>query len=43
MNLTQKKDPAKAAAPIRKLIAAAADDLLDRICIKQYIDDISKY
>ena len=43
MNYKAKMDPSNAPAPIKKLIAAAAEDLIDRICIKQYIDDISKY
>ena len=43
MNLNPKMDPANAPAPIRKLIEVAKEDLMDRYCIKQYIDDISKY
>ena len=43
MNLNPKMDPSKAPAPIRKLIEAAKYDLIDRMCIKQYIEESSKY
>lgn len=46
MNLNPKLDPANVPAPIRKLIEVAKDDLLDRMCTKQYLADLdesSKY
>ena len=46
MNYQAKMDPANAPAPIKKLIEVAKEDLIDRMCIKQYIADIeqsSKY
>ena len=46
MNYQAKMDPANAPAPIKKLIEVAKDDLIDRMCIKQYIADLeesSKY
>ena len=46
MNYQAKMDPANAPAPIRKLIEVAKEDLMDRMCTKQYIADIeesSKY
>jgi hypothetical protein len=36
----QKMDPEKAPAPVKKLIEAAKEDLMDRMCIDQYISDI---
>lgn len=42
MNLNSKLDQTKIPAPIRKLIAAAMDDLLDRYCLKQYIADLDE-
>lgn len=41
MNLNPKMDQTKIPAPVRKLIEAAKDDLLDRMCIKQYIEESS--
>lgn len=35
-----KMDPEKAPAPVKKLIEAAKDDLMDRMCIDQYISDV---
>ena len=35
----QKMDPADAPAPVKKLIEAAKEDLMDRMCIDQYISD----
>lgn len=43
MNYKAKTDPEKASTPVKKLIEAAKYDLMDRYCLKQYIDDISKY
>ena len=43
MNLNPKMDPANAPAPVKKLIEVAKEDLLDRMCLKQYIDESSKY
>ena len=46
MNLNPKMDPSTAPAPVKKLIEAAKEDLIDRICVKQYLADIdesSKY
>lgn len=41
MNLNQKMDPEKASTPVKKLIEAAKYDLIDRMCIKQYIEESS--
>lgn len=35
-----KMDPEKAPAPVKKLIEAAKEDLMDRMCIDQYISDV---
>lgn len=46
MNLNPKTDPEKASTPVKKLIEAAKYDLMERMCIKQYLadlDEISKY
>lgn len=46
MNYKAKMDQTKIPAPVRKLIEVAKEDLLDRICIKQYLADLdesSKY
>ena len=46
MNLNPKLDQTKIPAPIKKLIEVAKEDLIDRMCTKQYIadlDDSSKY
>ncbi len=43
-NQTQNKvkmDPEKAPAPVKKLIEAAKDDLMERRCIEQYIEESS--
>ena len=37
----QKMDPEKAPAPVKKLIEAAKEDLMDRMCIDQYIEESS--
>ena len=34
-------DPEKAPAPVKKLIEAAKDDLMERRCIEQYIEESS--
>lgn len=36
-----KMDPEKAPAPVKKLIEAAKDDLMERRCIEQYIEESS--
>lgn len=36
-----KMDPEKAPAPVKKLIDAAQDDLVERECIRQYIEESS--
>lgn len=41
MNYQPKMDQTKIPAPVRKLIEVAKYDLLDRMCIKQYIDESS--
>ena len=41
MNYQAKMDPATAPAPIKKLIEAAKEDLIDRMCLKQYIEESS--
>ena len=41
MNLNPKMDQTNAPAPIKKLIEAAKEDLIDRMCIKQYIEESS--
>lgn len=41
MNYQAKIDPANAPAPIRKLIEVAKEDLIDRMCLKQYIEESS--
>ena len=46
MNYQAKMDQTKIPTPIRKLIEAAKEDLIDRMCLKQYLADIdesSKY
>ena len=46
MNYQAKMDQTKIPAPIRKLIEVAKEDLIDRMCLKQYLADIeesSKY
>ena len=46
MNYQAKMDPANAPAPIKKLIEVAKEDLIDRMCVKQYLADLeesSKY
>lgn len=46
MNYQAKMDQTKIPAPVRKLIEVAKEDLIDRMCIKQYladIDEISNY
>lgn len=43
MNYQAKMDPATAPTPIQKLIEAAKYDLMERMCIKQYIEESSKY
>lgn len=40
MNLNPKLDQTKIPAPVRKLIEAAKDDLIDRMCLKQYLADL---
>lgn len=43
-NKTQNKvkmDPEKAPAPVKKLIEAAQDDLMERECLRQYIEESS--
>lgn len=42
MNYKAKMDPATAPAPVRKLIEVAKEDLLDRMCIKQYLADLAE-
>lgn len=42
MNLNPKMDQTKIPAPVRKLIEVAKDDLLDRMCTKQYIADLDE-
>lgn len=37
----QKTDPANAPAPVKKLIEAAKEDLMDRMCVDQYIEESS--
>ena len=41
MNLNPKMDPEKASTPVKKLIEAAKYDLMERMCIKQYIEESS--
>lgn len=41
MNLNPKMDQTKIPAPVRKLIEVAKEDLIDRMCIKQYIEESS--
>ena len=41
MNLNPKMDPTKIPAPVRKLIEVAKDDLLDRMCNMQYVEESS--
>ena len=41
MNLNPKMDQTKIPAPVRKLIAVAKYDLMERYAIKQYIDESS--
>lgn len=46
MNYKAKMDPEKASTPVKKLIEAAKYDLMERMCIKQYLADLdesSKY
>ena len=35
----KKMDPEKAPAPVKKLIEAVKDDIMDRRCIQQYIEE----
>lgn len=42
MNYQAKMDPANAPAPVRKLIQAAQEDLIDRMCTKQYLADLDE-
>ena len=42
MNYKAKMDQTKIPAPVRKLIEVAKDDLLDRMCTKQYIADLEE-
>ena len=42
MNLNPKLDQTKIPAPIRKLIEVAKEDLMDRMCLKQYISDLAE-
>ena len=41
MNYKAKMDPSTAPLPIRKLIEVAKEDLIDRMCLKQYIEESS--
>ena len=41
MNYQAKMDQTKIPAPIRKLIEVAKDDLMDRMCLKQYVEESS--
>lgn len=41
MNYKAKMDPEKASTPVKKLIEAAKYDLMERMCIKQYIEESS--
>lgn len=41
MNYQAKMDPEKASVPVKKLIEAAKYDLMERYCIKQYIEESS--
>ena len=41
MNYKAKMDPEKASTPVKKLIEAAKYDLMERYCIKQYIEESS--
>ena len=41
MNLNPKMDPEKAPTPVKKLIEAAKYDLMERMRIKQYIEESS--
>lgn len=41
MNYKAKMDQAKIPAPIRKLIEVAKEDLIDRMCLKQYVEESS--
>ena len=34
-------DPEKASTPVKKLIEAAKYDLMDRMCLKQYVEESS--
>ena len=42
MNYKAKMDQTKIPAPVRKLIEAAKDDLMDRYCMKQYLADLAE-
>ena len=42
MNLNPKMDQTKIPAPVRKLIEVAKEDLIDRMCTKQYIADLEE-
>lgn len=42
MNLKPKMDQTKIPAPVRKLIEVAKEDLMDRICVKQYLTDLDE-
>lgn len=41
MNLNPKTDPANAPVPVKKLIEVAKEDLIDRYCLKQYVEESS--
>ena len=41
MNYQAKMDPEKASTPVKKLIEAAKDDLMERYAIKQYVEESS--
>ena len=41
MNYQAKMDQTKIPTPIRKLIEVAKEDLLDRYCTKQYVEESS--
>ena len=41
MNYKAKMDPSNAPVPVKKLIEAAKEDLIDRMCLKQYVEESS--
>lgn len=41
MNYQAKIDPEKASVPVKKLIEAAKYDLMERMCIRQYLADLA--